>query len=406
MAKAKPKKEKKKKGQFSDGAKGTRAERLAAVVQGANKEFKKPVMTSPRTDPLLVVPRVTTCLYGLDVKTNGGLPFGRVVLVYGPKGGGKTTLYLRGVAEAQKLCANCHQPGVFKRGKMELPNLKTGKIEKVETDVIVDCPCGKPKDMLVFWIDAEGIWLNEWARKMGVAVEKIILMRPTFGEQAYDIITSFVSIKDIDVFVIDSVAAMTPAVEMEAGMREQQQGVAARMNNKFIRKIVSGMNDAFQEGISLTLWMVNQYREKIGVMFGSPDTIPGGKGQSFATSLEIEMRPGAVKIDDNTGEPLFGEFRYTVKRNKIGVPGGKGEFMQCMAETDVFGVGDLMEHEEVIKAAGDMGIIVRPSNVMYEYGGESFRGVSQMVRYFGEHPAQYEEMKEIMLRSRLGISDD
>lgn len=396
----------KKKGRLGTGVTGDRAEKLAAVVQGANKEYGRPVMCdSTRNNEMLVVPRVTTGLYGLDVKTNGGLPFGRAILVYGPAKGGKTTLLLRGVGQAQKLCANCYQPGVFQRGKMRLPDLKTGKIKEVETDVIVNCPCGNPRDMIILWIDAEGVWLPSWSERMGVQCEKVILSRPSYGEQAYNVITAFVSVKEIDLIVIDSLAQLTPVAEYDASMEEQQQGAAARMNNKFVRKVISGVNEAFQEERMITLWAVNQYREKIGVMFGSPDVLPGGKGQLFMSSIEIEMRPGTIEVDKDTGEAVFGKFKYRVVKNKVGVGGGKGEFQQCMSDTDVFKIGDLMEHEEVIDAAANMGIITRPSSVMYEYAGEKFRGKSQLVRFLGENKEQYEDLKDLMLRAKLHLDD-
>jgi recombination protein RecA len=396
----------KKKKRLGEGITGSRAEKLAAVVQGANKEYGRPVMCdSTRANEMLVVPRVTTGLYGLDVKTNGGLPFGRAILVYGPAKGGKTTMLLRGVGQAQKLCANCYQPGVFKPGTMELPDLKTGKIRKVQTDVIVNCPCGNPRDMIILWIDAEGVWLPDWVERMGVQPEKVILSRPSYGEQAYNVVTAFVSIKEIDLIAIDSLAQLTPVAEYDASMEEQQQGAAARMNNKFIRKVISGVNEAFQEDRMITLWAINQYREKIGVMFGSPDVLPGGKGQLFMSSLELELRPGTVEVDKDTGEAILGKFKYKVVKNKIGVGGGKGEFSQCMSDTDVFKIGDLMEHEEVIDAAVRLGIVVKPSSVMYEYAGEKFRGKSQLVRFLGENKEQYEDLKDLMLRARLGIDD-
>jgi len=395
-------KKKQKKKLLSHGIKGSRAEKLSSVVANVNKEYKTPVMQMSHDDSF-VVPRVTTSVWGLDAKTNGGFPFGRVVSLYGPKSGGKTTMYLRAVGEAQKLCANCYQPGEFKPGKLEMPNLETGEVKKISTDVIVSCPCGKPRDMVVLWVDAEGVWLTEWAKKMGVRVEKTIVLRPSFGEQAYDIVTAFVAVKEVDVIVIDSLAALVPVVERDEGMQVIQQGAAARMNNKFIRKIVSGMNEAHQSGRPISLWLINQYREKIGVLFGSPDCVPGGKGQGFATSLEVEMRPGQIKVDKDTGEVMLGEFRYVVKKNKLGVPGGRGTFLQTMMDTDLFKIGDLMEHEEVIAEAETMGFVARPTKVTYEYEGVKYRGVSQLMRFFGENPEKYEELRRNMLAERLGL---
>jgi len=391
---------------MADGAKGSRGERLAFVVQGSTKRYKKAVLSPARDHDMLVVPRVSTGLYGLDVATNGGIPLRRVTLVYGGKSGGKTTTFLRALGRAQRLCANCSQPGEFKEGTIELPNLKTGKVEKVKTDIITDCPCGNPRDTLGLWIDAEGVWLPSWAERMGVDTKKVILMRPTYGEQAYDIITAFAELQEIDIIVVDSLAALTPAEEHEAEMEEKQQGAAARMNNKFIRKIVGLMNEAYQNDKPMTVWLINQYRQKIGVTFGPSEVVPGGKGQHFANTMEIEFRPGKVEIDKEAGEPLIGDFYYHVKRNKVGPPGGKGTFRQWMSNTDVFKLGDLMEHEAVIEKAVALGFVERPSKVTYQYKGQNYRGVSTLVRYFGENPIEFEGLKDQMLKVKLGIDDE
>ena len=403
---AKAKEEKKKKGpMIKVDAKGSRAERMASVVAGANKAFKMSIIHSADEESFMVVPRASTGLYGLDAALNGGLPIGRMSMVYGPEGSGKTNLYLRGVADAQERCANCYQYGEFEDGILEMPDFEKGGVKAVKTRVISSCPCGDPRDMVVLWNDAENVWTTPWARKLGVKAEKVMVVKPTYGEQAYDLISSFVSMKDIDVIVIDSIAQLTPAAEMEASMGEQFQGIAARMNNRFLRKLISGMCEAFNAGRPITLWAVNQYRQKIGVIFGSNETIPGGMGQRFATSVEIECRKGKVSLEDETNEPIFGEFSWRVKKNKVGVEGGKGGYQQCMMDTDLFVVGDLMEHEFVIAKAVELGFVSHPNSVMYEYDGQSFRGKSVLVRYLGENPRLYHELKTKMLRVKLGLSD-
>jgi recombination protein RecA len=297
------------------------------------------------------------------------------------------------------------QQGVFEEGMLDIPNMNTGKVEKVKTQVIKSCPCGKPRNLLAFWIDAEGVWEPQWAERIGVWTEKVLLMRPTYGEQAYDVITSFVNISEIDLVIIDSLAALTPAVEFDAGMETPLQGVAARMNNRFIRKIIGGMNKAFNEGKIITTWMVNQYRQKIGVMFGDPRTLPGGMGQGFVASLEVEMSPGKITKDKDSGESLFGDFRFAVKKNKVGVSGGSGEYKQCMADTEVFRVGDLMEHEVVVAKAVELGFIERPNQQTYVFHETSYRGISTLVRYLGENPEKYESLKDDMIRLKLGIGE-
>lgn len=401
--KEKGKASKKKSGIIIESMGGDRADRLASVVMGAQKVFKANVFASGSDKRFHVVPRASTGLYCLDYMTGGGLPFGRVSMIIGPAKGGKTTTFLRALGNAQKLCANCYRPASFRKGTIRMPDLETGEIKEIETQVIDECPCGNPRDLIVLWVDAEGVFLSSWASRMGVLPEKVIVMRPSHGEQAYDAITAFVSVKEVDLVVIDSIAAMTPSAEFEASMSEQQQGVAARMNNKFIRKLVGGINAAFQEGRPITVWAVNQYREKIGVLFGSPDVLPGGKGQEFVTSVEIELRPGRVHVDPDDGEPIKSDFSFTVKKNKVGVGGGKGGFSQSATDTDLFKVGDLLEHEDVVVKAVELGLVESPSQGTYVYNGESHRGLSKIVKWFAENPEYYDFLKENMLRKRLKL---
>ena len=363
----------KKKGQSVKGSdKGSRAERLGSIVQSSSKVNKQNIIHNADEESFLIVPRISTGLYGLDVATNGGWPVGRLSMVCGLEGSGKSNLYLQGLADAQKRCANCYQYGEFEDGILELPDMTSAKIVQVKTKVIKSCPCGKPRDLIPLWADAENCWNTSWARRLGVATEKVMVVKPTHSEQAYDLINEFVSFKDIDLIVIDSLAQLTPGDELMSSMGTIHQGLAARVNNKFFRKLIGGMCEAFNEGRPITFWLVNQYRQKIGVMFGPSETLPGGLGQKFAMSLEVETRKGKITIDDKDGEPICGEFHWKVSKSKVGVTGGKGSYQRCMVETDVFEIGDLMEHEFVVEKAVGLGFVDHPNNVMYEYNGSSF----------------------------------
>lgn len=399
--------EKKSKSFTIGNAKGKEVKSRAELLGGIVKDFQKSsgcknIFADARDDPRLIVPRISTSLYGLDVATGGGLPLGRVTGIYGDPKGGKTTLLLRAVADYQRRCASCNRVANLVPGIIQLPNLETGEVEDRETLVISECECGNPVDVIVLWIDSEGVWDPIWASKMGVLGEKVILLRSSFGEQGYDSVISFSSTGAVNLFVIDSLANMTPADELASGMQEQSQGLAARINNKFLRKLVSMLNLGFQHGKQFTVFTVNQYREKIGVMFGSNRVLTGGKGQLFTTSLEIEMAPGTVTISDDD-EPVFGEFRWTVKKNKVGVQGGKGSFKQWMCNTDLFSIGDIQEHEYVIAKAVSLGMISHPNAQIYEYAGSKFRGELQMVKYFAENPDEYVNLKARMLAAKLRV---
>jgi recombination protein RecA len=400
------KKEKKKKGggDLAKKATGSRFEKMAHVADGARKVYSSSIMHSGDDLRVTVVPRVSTGSYGLDAATNGGYPIGRITQVYGEESSGKTTDLLRGLGNFQKLCANCYQPGEFEDGIIELPDLEKGGLKKVRTQVIKGCPCGNPRDAIALWNDAENVWLASWAKQLGAWPEKVILLKPSYGEQAYDVVSAFVEIQEVDLIVIDSIAALTPAAEFEASMEEQQQGAAARMNNKFIRKVVSGMCKAFNDNRPITMWTVNQFRMKIGVLFGNPETLPGGMGQKFMTSLEIEKRKGKVTLDD-LNEPIEGIFKWKVVKNKVGVAGAKGEFTQQMMQMDLFDVGDLLEHDYVIDRAVELGFIEKPNNVMFHFDDQKFRGRSVLTLHFAKNPQVYEELKTDMLRLKLGLDD-
>jgi len=384
----------------------TRARLLGDQIKNMKKTYKGlSPLANARDDERLIVPRVSTGLYALDVAMNGGYPICRMTLVYGDAKGGKTTMLLRGLANMQRLCGNCYKPAEFGDGVVKLPDARTGEIKEIKTQVIKNCSCGKPKDIVALWCDSEGVWLPSWAKTLGVWAEKVILMRPSFGEQGYDIITGFAQTGLIDLMVIDSLAAMTPSDELTGGMQESQPGVAARMNNKFIRKIISLMNLGFQADVGMTIWAINQFREKIGVQFGSNKTLPGGKGQLFAGTIELEFNPGKVTLDEND-EPILGEFRWVVRKNKVGTSGGKGSYKQWMSDTDIFKIGDLQEHDTVIAKAVGMGMVDHPNSQTYEFDGKKFRGINHLIRYLGENPHRYDALKSEMLLKKLHLDEE
>jgi hypothetical protein len=120
--------------------------------------------------------------------------------------------------------------------------------------------------------------------------------------------------------------------------------------------------------------------------------------------MELEMAPGKIEVDDN-GDPMIGEFYWQVKKNKLGPSGGKGTFKQWMTDTDLFSVGDLYEYDTVIARAVDMGLIEHPNSVMYHFNDLKFRGINVFVRYFGENPEVYHNLKETMIRRRLRLDE-
>jgi recombination protein RecA len=262
----------------------------------------------PRVD----VNAISTGSIGLDAALGvGGLPRGRIVEIFGPESSGKTTLALHVVAEAQKLNGLCA------------------------------------------YIDAEHAMDPEYAKKIGVKIDELLISQPDNGEQGLEIVESLVRSGKMDVIVVDSVAALTPKDEIEGDMGAQHMGKQARLMSQALRKLT-----AIVAKSKTIVIFINQIRMQIGVMFGNPETTPGGKALKFYTSVRLDIRRIAqIKKGE---EIMGGRIRVKVVKNKVAAPFKQTEF-------------DLMYNEgistegEMIALGEKMGII-KKSGTTYEFG--------------------------------------
>jgi recombination protein RecA len=262
----------------------------------------------PRVD----VNAISTGSIGLDAALGvGGLPRGRIIEIFGPESSGKTTLALHVVAEAQKLNGLCA------------------------------------------FIDAEHAMDPEYAKKLGVKIDELLISQPDNGEQGLEIVESLVRSGKMDVIVVDSVAALTPKDEIEGDMGAQHMGKQARLMSQALRKLT-----AIVAKSKTIVIFINQIRMQIGVMFGNPETTPGGKALKFYTSVRLDIRRIAqIKKGE---EIMGGRIRVKVVKNKVAAPFKQTEF-------------DLMYNEgistegEMIALGEKMGII-KKSGTSYEYG--------------------------------------
>jgi recombination protein RecA len=295
----------------------------------------------PRVD----VNAVSTGSIGLDAALGvGGLPRGRIIEIFGPESSGKTTLSLHVVAEAQKLGGLCA------------------------------------------FIDAEHAMDPEYAKKIGVKIEELLISQPDNGEQGLEIVESLVRSGKMDVIVIDSVAALTPKDEIEGDMGAQHMGKQARLMSQALRKLT-----AIVAKSKTIVIFINQIRMQIGVMFGNPETTPGGKALKFYTSVRLDIRRIAqIKKGE---EIMGGRIRVKVVKNKVAAPFKQTEF-------------DLMYNEgistegEMIALGEKMGII-KKSGTSYEYGEDKLgRGYDATRQFLKENPKISDTiLKEI--RSKL-----
>ncbi len=276
------------------------------------------------------IPSISTGSIGLDAALGiGGLPRGRIIEIFGPESSGKTTLALHTIAEAQKLGG------------------------------------------IAAFVDAEHALDPEYARKIGVKLSELLISQPDTGEQALDIVESLVRSGNVDVIVVDSVAALTPKDEIEGEMGQQHVGKQARLMSQALRKLTSIV--ARSKTIVI---FINQIRMQIGVMFGNPETTPGGKALKFYTSVRLDIRRIAqIKKGE---EVVGGRVRVKVVKNKVAAPFKATEF-DLLYNEGISREGELI-------ALGEKYDLISKSGAMYKFGDETIgKGYDATRTYLREH---------------------
>jgi len=321
---------------------------LSAALSQIEKQFGKgSIMRLGESDIARDIQVVSTGSLGLDIALGiGGLPRGRVVEIYGPESSGKTTLTLSVIAQMQKLGGTAA------------------------------------------FIDAEHALDPQYAGKLGVKVEDLLISQPDNGEQALEIADMLVRSGSIDVVVIDSVAALVPRAEIEGEMGEPQMGLQARLMSQALRKLTANIKRS-----NTLVIFINQIRMKIGVMFGNPETTTGGNALKFYASVRIDIRRiGAIK----KGEEVIGsETRAKVVKNKVAPPFRQAEF-------DIL-YGEGISREGEIIELGVANKIVDKSGAWYTYGKERIgQGKDNAREYLREHPEVAMEI-EGKVRAELGV---
>ncbi|HEV2341592.1 MAG TPA: recombinase RecA [Candidatus Acidoferrales bacterium] len=320
----------------------------AAIAQIEKQYGKGSIMRLGTRDVLVPVSVISTGSISIDAALGvGGLPRGRVIEIYGPESGGKTTLALHVIAEAQKLGGQAA------------------------------------------FIDAEHALDPTYARKLGVDVDNLLVSQPDNGEQALEIAEALIRTSAVDVVVVDSVAALVPKAELEGEMGEPQMGLQARLMSQALRKLTAIVSKS-----KTSLIFINQIREKIGVMFGNPETTTGGRALKFYSSIRLDIRRiQSIKEGDRV---VGSRTRAKVVKNKVAAPFREAEFDILYGE-GVSREGDLL----------DLGVarnLLEKSGTWISFNGERLGQGRENARTFLKENTDIRDKIEAALRKQLGLA--
>ena len=302
------------------------------------------------------VHRIPSGVFFYDYALGGGYPAGKISIVWGHKSTGKTALCLRTLGNAQRICSNCYT----------FPDAN-GK-----------CECKKFRETVCAFLDVEGSWDQEWAQLQGVDTSRVLLSVPEYAEQTLDIAEALLRSKSVDFMVIDSLAFLTPAKEIEESTKKALQAEQARVVGRGIRKFVAAFNWlGNRTGRRPTLLFTNQIRMKLGVMFGSPETQPAGYGPGFSATTETRTFGGTYEMDDVTGKPLWVDMSFRVEKNKSAGAKVEGEWRLMLADTEIKKKGDVYEEPGMIEMGKRVGLVEKEGNGWTCFG-EKYRSQSKL----------------------------
>lgn len=322
---------------MADKAQSNRLQALKLAVTQIEKQFGSGSIMKLGDAHKIDVETIPTGSLSLDIALGGGMPRGRVIEIYGPEASGKTTLTLHIIAETQKSGGTAA------------------------------------------FVDAEHALDPEYAKRIGVKVEDLLLSQPDTGEQALEITETLVRSNAVDVVVVDSVAALTPRAEIEGEMGDSHMGLQARLMSQALRKLTGAVSKS-----KTMVIFINQLRMKIGVMFGNPETTSGGNALKYYSSVRLDIRRNQ---QIKSGEEVIGNHvKVKVVKNKVAAPFKIAEF-DIMYNEGISVTGDLIDlavkHE-----------LVEKMGAWYEYNGEKIgQGREAAKQYLKDHPKVFKEIE-------------
>ena len=324
-------------------SKDTSSKSLKDTLADIDNHFGKGTVMRMGDRENLDIPSISTGSVGLDIALGiGGIPKGRVTEIYGPESSGKTTLTLQIIAECQKEGGTCA------------------------------------------FIDAEHALDPQYAEKLGVNVDELLLSQPDTGEQALEVADMLVRSNSVDLVIIDSVAALVPRAEIEGEMGDSKMGLHARLMSQALRKLTASISKT-----NCTVFFINQLREKIGVMFGNPETTTGGNALKFYASVRIDIRR-STQLKDTEGGVQGNKTRVKIVKNKVAPPFKTAEF-DIMYGEGISKIGEIL----------DIGVekdIIEKSGSWFSYGGSKLgQGRDSVKSILKDNPELMEELEQKIL---------
>jgi recombination protein RecA len=322
---------------------------IAEAIKTIHKQFGSGSLMRLDGSDVQHVDVIPTGSVALDVALGcGGLPRGRIVEIFGPESSGKTTLTLHAIAEAQAAGGVCA------------------------------------------FIDAEHALDTEYARRLGVQLDDLLVSQPDCGEQALEIADTLTRTGAVDLIVIDSVAALTPRAEIEGEMGDSHMGLQARLMSQALRKLTAAVSRT-----KTVIVFINQLRLKIGLVFGNPETTPGGQALKFYCSVRLDIRrKKAIKRGDET---VGSEVKVKVVKNKLAAPFREAEF------EILYGTG-VNRPAELVDTAEKLGVLEKNGTWYSKDGTKLAQGRDKMLAHLDEHPALALQLREALIKQARAAS--
>ncbi len=332
---------------LTEKEKDARSKSLQMAMERLDKAYGKGTVMRLGEKQVVAIDVIQSGSIGLDVALGiGGFPCGRIVEIYGPESSGKTTLAIHAIAECQK------------------------------------------KGGVAAIIDAEHAFDRFYAESLGVDVDNLLISQPNNGEEALEIAESLVRSNAVDIVVIDSVAALTPRAEIEGEMGDSKMGLQARLMSQALRKMAAAINNA-----NCCVIFINQLREKIGVMFGNPETTTGGNALKFYASIRLDIRKSGQSIKDKDGNLTGNHVKVKVIKNKLAPPFRTTEF------DIVFGEG-ISKNGEIVDLGTDLEVIQK-SGSWYSYKGAKIAQGREGAKLFMDDNPEVAHEIEMTIREKI-----